>query len=59
MPRESSGDVLVLVTMRLRRVDVELAKSIARKTSVPYNHIIRSWVADRAETEQQGSKKRG
>jgi predicted DNA binding CopG/RHH family protein len=44
MPRPKSVG-LVIVNLRLRKKDVAEAKRQARALGVPYQHLIRAWVA--------------
>jgi predicted DNA binding CopG/RHH family protein len=47
VPRAKNPD-LVLVSLRLLKQDIAEAKRAARALAVPYQHVIRSWVADKA-----------
>jgi len=40
---------LVLVSIRLMKQDIAEAKRAARALAIPYQHVIRSWVADMAQ----------
>jgi predicted DNA binding CopG/RHH family protein len=42
------------VTLRLRVSQIEAAKEIARKKDIPYQTLIRSWVAEAIRREQEG-----
>lgn len=48
MPRAKNPD-LVLVSIRLMKQDIAEAKRAARALAIPYQHVIRSWVADMAQ----------
>jgi predicted DNA binding CopG/RHH family protein len=48
MPRPKSIGLL-LINLRLREKDVRAAKREARRLGVPYQHIIRAWVAKGAD----------
>jgi predicted DNA binding CopG/RHH family protein len=39
---------LVLITIRLRADDVQRARDEGKRLAIPYQHVIRSWVADAA-----------
>ncbi len=41
------------VTLRLRVSQIEAAKEIARKKDIPYQTLIRSWVAEAIRREQE------
>jgi len=41
------------VTLRLRVSQIEAAKEIARKKDIPYQTLIRSWVAQAIREEQE------
>ncbi len=41
------------VTLRLRVSQIEAAKEIARKKDIPYQTMIRSWVAEAIRREQE------
>ncbi|MEW6274336.1 MAG: CopG family antitoxin [Bacillota bacterium] len=41
------------VTLRLRVSQLEAAKEIARKKDIPYQTLIRSWVAEAIRREQE------
>jgi len=41
------------VTLRLRVSQIEAAKEIAKKKDIPYQTLIRSWVAEAIRREQQ------
>jgi predicted DNA binding CopG/RHH family protein len=41
------------VTLRLRVSQIEAAKEIARKKDIPYQTMIRSWVAEAIQREQE------
>ena len=47
MPRKKDNS-LIIVNLRLRKVDVSAAKRRARKTGIPYQVIIRGWVHEGA-----------
>jgi len=47
MPRPKSKD-LALINLRLRTADIEAARQRATALGVPYQHVIRAWVADGA-----------
>lgn len=40
---------LRLVTIRLRAIDVDHAKVIAERLSIPYQHVVRGWVANQSD----------
>ncbi|MGQ9825529.1 MAG: CopG family antitoxin [Desulfotomaculales bacterium] len=42
------------VTLRLRVSQIEAAKEIARKKDIPYQTLIRFWVAEAIRREQEG-----
>lgn len=42
------------VTLRLRVSQIEAAKEIARRKDIPYQTLIRSWVAEAIRREQEG-----
>ena len=48
MPRPKAVG-LVLINLRLRERDVRQAKRQAKALGVPYQHLIRAWVAAGAE----------
>lgn len=39
---------LVLITIRLRKADVDHARAEAAQAAIPYQHVIRGWVAQGA-----------
>jgi len=41
------------VTLRLRVSQIEAVKEIARKKDIPYQTLIRSWVAEAIRREQE------
>jgi len=41
------------VTLRLRVSQIEAAKEIARRKDIPYQTLIRSWVAEAIREEQE------
>jgi predicted DNA binding CopG/RHH family protein len=43
---------LVTITIRLRADDVERARKRARVMAIPYQHVIRQWVADAAKASE-------
>jgi hypothetical protein len=43
---------LVLVSLRLMKQDVAEAKRAARALAVPYQHVVRGWVAEAAKRER-------
>jgi hypothetical protein len=47
---------LVAIHLRLRRADVEKAKREAAELEIPYTHVLRKWVAERAELARRGSR---
>lgn len=49
VPRPKSVG-LVLINLRLREKDVREAKRQAKTLGVPYQHLIRAWVAAGAQT---------
>jgi len=51
MVRAASSD-LVIITLRLRVVDVRRARAEAKKMAIPYQHVIRGWVATAAERKR-------
>jgi predicted DNA binding CopG/RHH family protein len=51
MPRASAD--LVLITIRLRREDVAYARAEAKRRTVPYQHVIRGWVADAVDAAKR------
>jgi len=53
-----SSDDLVLISIRLRERDLVKAKAEAKRLGMPYQVLIRSWVAEKAETVggRQGKK---
>jgi predicted DNA binding CopG/RHH family protein len=40
---------LVLIAIRLHRKDVKAAKALAKKLQVPYQQLIRGWVAEKIQ----------
>ncbi|NPV27757.1 MAG: hypothetical protein HPY81_10050 [Firmicutes bacterium] len=42
------------VTLRLRVSQIEAAKEIARRKDIPYQTLIRSWIAEAISREQKG-----
>jgi hypothetical protein len=50
VPRTKNSD-LIAIHMRFRRQDVDAARRIAKERAMPYQHVLRGWVADRAELE--------
>jgi predicted DNA binding CopG/RHH family protein len=48
MPRVRNPD-LVLVGIRLMKRDIAEAKRIGQARAIPYQHVIRAWVAEKAE----------
>lgn len=42
------------ITLRLRVSQIEAAKEIARRKDIPYQTLIRSWVAEAIRREQEG-----
>jgi predicted DNA binding CopG/RHH family protein len=48
MPRVRNPD-LVLVGIRLMKRDIAEAKRVARERAIPYQHVVRAWVAEKAE----------
>lgn len=44
MPRVKNT-TLRLVAIRLRKHDIAVAKRLSRAQAIPYQHIVRSWVA--------------
>jgi hypothetical protein len=48
VPRVKNPD-LVLVSLRLMKQDIAEAKRLARSLAIPYQHVIRGWVADMAQ----------
>lgn len=46
MPRTKQTD-LVLINLRLRQSDVQAARKRAEHLHIPYQHVIREWVAAR------------
>ena len=53
MPRRKD-DQLKLLSMRLRREDIDTARRTGRNQGLPYQHVIRRWVAIMAEKERGG-----
>ena len=47
MTRERNLD-LVVITLRLRTRDVKAARAVAKTSAIPYQHVIREWVANGA-----------
>jgi predicted DNA binding CopG/RHH family protein len=45
------------VTLRLRVSQIEAAKEIARKKDIPYQTLMRSWIAQGIERERSGGRK--
>lgn len=43
------------VTLRLRVSQIEAAKAIARKKDIPYQTLLRSWIAEAIRREQTGA----
>jgi hypothetical protein len=48
MPRKKDLG-LILINLRLRKKDVAQAKRLAKERNIPYQHVIRTWVASAAE----------
>lgn len=44
------------VTLRLRPSQIEAAKEIAKKKDIPYQTLIRSWIAEAIRREQSNIK---
>ena len=44
MPRIADPN-LVLINLRLRKQDIQEARRQSKKLGIPYQHVIRSWVA--------------
>lgn len=44
MPRKKDPG-LVLINLRLRKKDIVVARRQARDAGIPYQHVIRAWVA--------------
>ena len=57
MARRKNPD-LVSKTINLRRQDIEFAVRRASETSIPYQTIIRSWVAAAVDRESATSSSR-
>lgn len=53
MKRQDLG--LQLVTLRLRKVDVKRARQKAKELGIPYQAVIRAWVATAVGDETVGS----
>jgi hypothetical protein len=49
---------LVAIHMRFRRQDVDAARRIAKERAMPYQHVLRGWVTDRAELEHTRKKEK-
>jgi predicted DNA binding CopG/RHH family protein len=43
---------LKIVTLRLRSADIRKAKAIAKRDGLPYQVLIRQWVAEKVREEQ-------
>ena len=50
MPRVKSKN-LVFLSINLLKRDVRVAKKIAEKRGIPYQHVIRAWVTHGAEAK--------
>ena len=55
MARPKQKD-LVFISIRLRKQDIRDAKVRAKGLSIPYQHVIRGWVADAAKGVRDGHK---
>jgi predicted DNA binding CopG/RHH family protein len=47
---KGNADGLRLISIRLRDIDVRAAKAEAKRLAVPYQVLIRQWVAEKVET---------
>jgi predicted DNA binding CopG/RHH family protein len=45
MPRTKDPS-LVVITIRLRKIDVQRARKRGRELGLPYQHVIRAWIAE-------------
>ncbi|MBC7106518.1 MAG: hypothetical protein H5T97_11295 [Firmicutes bacterium] len=45
------------VTLRLRVSQIEAAKEIAKKKDIPYQTLMRSWIAEGIERERAGGER--
>jgi len=49
---KTRGD-LINISLRLRSADVRRARELASRLAIPYQHVIRGWVADAAEATKK------
>jgi len=54
MPREPIS--LERITIRLRVADVRRARDEGKRLAIPYQHVIRGWVADAAEAARKKTR---
>lgn len=57
MPRVKNNN-LTLVTLRLLKSDLAVARKLGRARAIPYTHVLRGWVSDGAVRSQQDTNTR-